>query len=334
MSTQSAILPRSFVLSRLHSLTGLWIVLFLCEHLLTNSQAALFFGEDGSGFIRMVNLIKSLPYVQAIEILLIGIPFVYHAILGIRYAIKGKFNSISSDGSKPVLKYERNIAYTFQRLSAWILLVGVILHVSYFRFAIYPLEAKENNQNFFFVRLTMDKGLYTVADRLGVRLFDQVKVNEQLDQLPNVDSKIQLVEKRLNEVSSGETQVAFSQETMSIYESLQRLNQKKEWIETLAKKPLNSQEVMAVSKDFGTITLLNVREAFKSPLKIGLYTVFVLAACFHGFNGLWTFCMTWGVMITAIAQRKVLRVCVALMLLLAFLGLSSVWGTYLINLKS
>ncbi len=334
MSSQSAILPKSFVLSRLHSLTGLWIVLFLIEHLLTNSQAALFFGEDGSGFIRMVNFIKGLPYVQVIEVVLIGVPFVYHAILGIRYAIKGKMNSFGSDGAKPSLKYSRNYAYTIQRISAWILLVGVILHVSFFRFAVYPLEAKENNQNYYFVHLNMDKGLYTVSDRLGVKLYDQVKVNEQIDQLFQLETKIQLVEKRLNELSIGESQNAFSQEKMSIYESLQRLNQKKQWITTLAKKTLQKGEVIAVSKDFGTITLLNVREAFKSPFKIALYTVFVLAACFHGFNGLWTFCMTWGVMITAVAQRKVLRVCVGLMVLLALLGLSSVWGTYLINLKS
>lgn len=35
-------LPSAFIWRRAHSLTGLWLVLFLIEHLLTNSQAALF----------------------------------------------------------------------------------------------------------------------------------------------------------------------------------------------------------------------------------------------------------------------------------------------------
>jgi succinate dehydrogenase / fumarate reductase cytochrome b subunit len=334
MSTQTRILPKSFVLSRLHSLTGLWIVLFLIEHLLTNSQAALFLGEDGIGFIRMVNLIKSLPYLEVVEVVLIGVPILYHAALGIHYAIKGRSNVVRSDGSKPSLQYTRNLAYTVQRLSAWILLVGLIAHVAFMRFAIYPTEAKEGNQKFYFVRLSMDQGLYTVADRLGVKLYDQQKIQEQNLQLQSIESKIDLVQKRLYEVEKTQVDQGFSQEKMSIYESLQRLTQKKEWILALGKRPILQNQVIAVSKDFGTATLLNVRDAFKSPLKIGLYTVFVLAACFHAFNGLWTFMMTWGAMITVVAQKKVLRVCVALMILLAFLGLSSIWGTYLMNLKS
>jgi succinate dehydrogenase / fumarate reductase cytochrome b subunit len=92
--------------------------------------------------------------------------------------------------------------------------------------------------------------------------------------------------------------------------------------------------VIGASKDFGTATLLNVRDAFKSPVKIALYTIFVLAASFHGFNGLWTFMMTWGVMITRVSQKKALRICIIIMALIAFLGLISIYGTYLMNLKS
>ena len=334
MSSQTRILPRSFILSRLHSLTGLWLVIFLFEHLITNSQAALFFGEDGLGFIKMVNFIKSLPYVKVIEIFLIGAPILYHAILGINYAIRAKFNAHRSDGSRPSLSYTRNWAYTFQRLSAWVLLVGIIAHVSFMRFAIYPIEAKDANQMFYFVRLNLDPGLYTVADRLGVKLYDNKRVAEQKSQIPVIESKISLVEKRLEEVNLTQSSTEFSMEKMSIFESLQRLKQKKNWIQALGKKEISSSQVIAVSKDFGTATLLNVRDAFKSPLKIGLYTVFVLAACFHGFNGLWTFMLSWGAIITAISQKKMLRFCIAMMVLLAFLGLSSVWGTYLINLKN
>lgn len=334
MSTQTANLPKSFILSRLHSLAGLWLVIFLFEHLLTNSQAALFLGEDGLGFIRMVNLIKSLPYLEAVEIFLLGMPIAYHAILGIRYAITGKFNVQRSDGSKPSLFYGRNFAYTFQRITSWILLIGIILHVAFMRFAIYPIEAIDGNQKTYFVVQSMDSGLYTVADRLGVKLYDEKKIEEQKSQIPSIEAKLQLVEKRLQEIQKIQSDEIFSQESMSIYESIQRLSQKKQWIMALSKKTLMQNEVIAASKDFGTAILLNVRNAFKSPLKCALYTIFVLAACFHAFNGLWTFMMSWGGMITVVSQRKILRICIALMLLMAFLGLSSVWGTYFINLKS
>lgn len=334
MSTQTAKMPKSFILSRLHSLTGLWLVIFLFEHFLTNSQAALFFGEDGIGFIRMVNLIKSLPYLHAVEIFLLGVPIAYHAILGIRYALTAKFNVQRSDGSKPSLFYGRNLAYTFQRITSWVLLIGIILHVSFMRFAIYPVEAVDGNMKTYFVVQSMDNGLYTVADRLGVKLFDEKAIEEQKAQIPSIDAKLELVEKRLEEIQKSQSEEIFSRESMSIYESIQRLTQKKEWILALSKKTLLPNEVIAASKDFGTAILLNVRNTFKSPTKIALYTIFVLAACFHAFNGLWTFMLTWGGIITVVSQKKMLRICLALMLLMAFLGLSSVWGTYLINLKS
>ena len=89
-------LPKAFIWRRLHSLTGLWLVIFLIEHLLTNSQAALWIGDDGSGFVRGVNLIKSLPYLRAIEIFLLGMPIVLHLIWGIIYLRTGDANSFSS----------------------------------------------------------------------------------------------------------------------------------------------------------------------------------------------------------------------------------------------
>src|SRR5579872_2565645 len=97
--TTSMLLSKSFIWKRLHSLFGLWIVLFLTEHLLTNSQAALWIGDDGNGFVRMVNFIHDLPYLQVIEVLLIGIPLLFHMVLGVKYLWSGKFNSTKSNGS-------------------------------------------------------------------------------------------------------------------------------------------------------------------------------------------------------------------------------------------
>ena len=102
-------LPRAFVWRRVHSLMGLWLALFLTEHLLTNSQAALLLGDNGGGFVRMVNLIHDLPYLPAIELFLIGTPILIHAVWGIKYLFTSKSNAKGSDGSKPALKeYKRN----------------------------------------------------------------------------------------------------------------------------------------------------------------------------------------------------------------------------------
>ncbi len=75
-------IPREFIWRRAHSLTGIWLVLFLIEHLFTNSQAALYIGDDGLGFVSSVNWLKNLPYLQVIEIFLLGVPFLIHGIWG------------------------------------------------------------------------------------------------------------------------------------------------------------------------------------------------------------------------------------------------------------
>ena len=60
MSTST--LPSAFIWRRVHSLMGLWLVLFLMEHLLTNSQAALLLGDNGKMFVQMVNGLHNLPF--------------------------------------------------------------------------------------------------------------------------------------------------------------------------------------------------------------------------------------------------------------------------------
>ncbi|MGH2638841.1 MAG: succinate dehydrogenase, partial [Rhabdochlamydiaceae bacterium] len=97
---------------------------------------------------------------------------------------------------------------------------------------------------------------------------------------------------------------------------------------------VSSTHVVAVTSDFGTATLLSVRDTFKSPLYVGLYTIFVLAACFHAFNGFWTFLITWGVVLRVCAQKGALKLAWAFMTLVAFFGLAAIWGTYFLNLKT
>jgi succinate dehydrogenase / fumarate reductase, cytochrome b subunit len=287
----TATLPRAFIWRRLHSLTGLWFVLFLFEHLLTNSQAALFLGENGRGFVNSVNFIHNLPYLEVIEITLLGVPILVHMAWGVQYLMTGKFIRMHGDGESPALPYSRNQAYSWQRITSWILLFCLIGHVVKFRFLDYPNSAQVGSKMTYFVRLEMDEGLPSVADRLGVTLYDNESIAKQRSEHEEV------------------------------------------WLEALEKRKVQDDQVIAACDNFGTASLLTVRNAFKSPFFIGIYTIFVLAACFHGLNGFWTFLITWGVVLKMSSQRWMVKLAMGLMAVVTFLGLASVWGTYLLNLK-
>lgn len=322
--TESPSLPNAFFWRRLHSLTGVFLVLFICEHLLTNSQAALLFGQDGNGFVRMVNLIHSLPYLPAIEIFLLAVPILVHGIWGVRYLFTSEANSASSEGNRPSLHYPLNRAYTWQRITSWLLLLGIAGHVVQMRFVKYPSESHYQGGHQYMVRLSLDEGLYTVADRLGVTLFDEVAVaafiqgsEEQMEGAPFS--------------SQGESRtldLALANRLVSQQEASQREG----YGEALQAWPLGEQQVVAVAEDAGTAMLLTIRDTMKSPLMASLYSIFVLGACFHAFNGLWTASITWGIAVTEVSQRKLRTLVTAAMVAVAALGLAAIWGTYWINL--
>ncbi len=314
---QSPPFPCAFIWRRLHSLTGLWLVLFLIEHLLTNSQAALFMGEDGSGFVRAVNFLKNLPYLPVLEIFLLGLPFLIHGFFGVRYLFTGEYNSFPTDGSTPSLpQYSRNHAYTWQRLTSWILFFGVIAHVLHMRFVDYPTSAQLGTQHLYIVRLNGDPGLYTLSKRLGFDLYDSKQVGE-------------IKESPLTEQTKSPGEEPPIQEGLEA----QKRQQNRQWLKALEKWPLNESQLIAVSPSFGIAELLIVRDSFKSPLMIFLYSSFVLAACFHAFNGLWTFMISWGITLTARSQYWMRKLSTFLMILLSFLGLVAIWGSYWLNLK-
>lgn len=332
----STALPRAFVWRRLHSLMGLWLVLFLMEHLLVNSQAALLLGDNGRGFVEMVNSIHNLPYLQVIEFALLGVPILIHLVWGLKILFTAKSNANRSDGSKPSLpEYGRNRAYSWQRITSWILAVFLLCHVAKFRFIDYPLSLNEGTHSFYFVRVDLDNGLYTVASRLGVTLYDKAAVEKEEQKLGERRAEAALIEAAQSyfDESSKKTNQFDSQRSI-ILDAAQKFQQKQAFVEKLGSLPLKSHQIVAVAPDFGTASLLAVRDTFKSPLYVTLYTIFVLCACFHAFNGLWTFLITWGVILRMTAQKRMVSVCLGIMLVIAFLGLASVWGTYFLNLKT
>lgn len=259
----------AFLWRRIHSLMGLWLVVFLILHLTVNSQVTLWLGEDGIGFIRLSNLLESLPYLQVIETIFLGVPFALHMVWGVRRIFQAKINSVPSNGSSPSLPYGRNRAFTWQRLSSWILLFGLIAHVVQMRFVESPKKIENANGTVqYWVYVSADEGLESISKRLDVTLEKQ------------------------------------------------------------------GEKIKAIASSPGKAMLMMVRETFKStPLSI-LYTIFVLAASFHAFNGLWTAMITWGALLSYRSQKAILPLCWVGVALLSFLGLAAIWGSYWINLRA
>lgn len=321
---QTSAAPREFVWRRIHSLMGFWLVLFLMEHLLTNAQVALYM--DNSTFIQMVNALHDLPYLHTVEVLFLAIPILFHGVLGVKYALSGKMNARKTSGTTPSLgQYGRNRAYSLQRISSWILLFGIIFHVIQFRFFLYPKEVIQEGQTSFLVKIKMDQSMYTIASRLGITLYDKQKIHQESLLFQEREDEIALVE-AANSLKQDKSS-SFDPQKELIMQSAAKYEMKKKWISDLLSYDLSSNEVIAESRNFGTATLLVVRNVFKDPLYIGLYLIFVLAACFHAFNGLWTFLLTWGLIIRKSAQASMLKISLTLMGIISLLGLSSIFGT-------
>lgn len=337
MSTLSV--PRAFIWRRIHSLMGLWLVIFLIEHLLANSQAALWVGDNGRGFVEMVNGIHNLPYLQAIEVVLLGVPLLIHAVLGIKYLFTSEHNYHKNDGSAPMMRTARNRAFSWQRITSWILLIGLICHVTKFRFIDYPEQVQVGGKTAYLVSVSMDNGLYTLADRLNVTLYDTQAIDQLVAQIQERTSEEALIavaetmKQQPYDFVEGPLPQEYSSQKAIILSSAQNYQSDRRLVEQLQRYHLELGHLVAVADDFGTASLLAVRNTFKSPIYASLYTLFVLAACFHAFNGFWTFLITWGWILKMSAQRAWTTVAVMLMLGVIFLGLASIWGTYWFNLK-
>ncbi|NGX61794.1 MAG: Succinate dehydrogenase cytochrome b558 subunit [Chlamydiae bacterium] len=310
-SDETRRLPKPFLLRRLHSLLGIWLAVYLSEHLYVNSQMALYVEDDGQGFISAVNKIHAIPYLKLVEILFLGLPFLIHGIWGIQYALRAKLNSYKSDGTRPSLpQYKRNRAYSWQRITSWILLIAITGHVIQMRFLDYPSSSQDGEKKSYMVRLVPDPSLYLVAQKIDASLYTKQEIEEKGRGLSEE-------EKSLSEME-GE----------SYYTLLDRIDEGKEWMEAARKKRLKKGKVLAVSPNAGGAFFLSVRETFKSPLMVILYSIFVVTAAYHGFNGLWTFCISWGLTLTRRSQRVARFITTLLMGVVMLMGLVSIWGTY------
>lgn len=220
-----------FLLRKLHSLTGIVPVgVFLIEHLLTNSSAFGWFGWFKSGpksFNEQVHWLHSLPFLPMLELFGIFLPLAFHAGYGVLIALSAEPNS-------GVYGYGANRRYTLQRLTAWITLVFIVVHLLKFRFA------------------------HWVG--WGPEFLDPA----------NAD-KFEITRRGLQQ-----------------------------WT------------------PFGW--------AVPPAVTFGFYALGLWAAVFHFCNGIWTFCISWGVTIGERAQRRVGYACTAVGVVLLSWGLSSLYA--------
>lgn len=107
-----------FLLRRLHSLTGIVFGGYVAVHLIVNATLA----QGASVFQAQVDKIHSLPFLAAIEWLLLYIPILYHTSYGGWIILTGQPNN----GSYP---YFKNTFYLLQRFSAVILAAFILYHV-------------------------------------------------------------------------------------------------------------------------------------------------------------------------------------------------------------
>ncbi|PLR79594.1 succinate dehydrogenase [Bacillus canaveralius] len=110
---------REFVYRRLHSLLGVIPVgLFLIQHLTVNHFATG--GEES--FNNAAHFMESLPFRIFLEVFLIYLPLLFHAIYGLYIAFTAN-NNVSRFG------YFRNWMFMLQRVSGVITLIFVAWHV-------------------------------------------------------------------------------------------------------------------------------------------------------------------------------------------------------------
>ena len=106
-------------LRRLHSLSGLVPVgAFLLEHLATNAVAL----NGPAAYNRAVAALASLPFLTALEVLLIGVPILFHMLIGVLIATTGEMSVQRG-------RYPRNWMYFLQRVSGVFLAFFIIYHV-------------------------------------------------------------------------------------------------------------------------------------------------------------------------------------------------------------
>lgn len=110
---------RDFFYRRLHSLLGVIpIGVFVIQHLIVNHFAV--YGKES--FNKAAGFMANLPFVLVLEIFIIYLPILFHAILGV-YLVFVARNNVKRYG------YFRNWMFFLQRITGIITFVFIVVHV-------------------------------------------------------------------------------------------------------------------------------------------------------------------------------------------------------------
>jgi succinate dehydrogenase / fumarate reductase cytochrome b subunit len=121
-------LSRTFVLRKLHQLSGIFpLAFFLLEHFYTNSKAL----TGAADFNNAVKDLQSIPYIIFVETGGIFIPLIYHAVYGLVITAEARPNNLA-------YPYPRNWFYLIQRITGVVLFLFIAFHVLNFRFGLMP----------------------------------------------------------------------------------------------------------------------------------------------------------------------------------------------------
>ncbi|MEH7811141.1 succinate dehydrogenase cytochrome B558 [Bacillus toyonensis] len=110
---------REYTFRNWHSLMGVIPVgVFLTQHLIVNNFAT----RGAEAFNKAAGFMELLPFRYALEIFIIFLPILYHAIYGLYIAFTAKNNAVSYG-------YFRNWMFVFQRISGIVTLIFISWHV-------------------------------------------------------------------------------------------------------------------------------------------------------------------------------------------------------------
>ncbi|APT28015.1 succinate dehydrogenase cytochrome B558 [Bacillus anthracis] len=110
---------REYTFRKWHSLMGVIPVgVFLTQHLIVNNFAT----RGAEAFNKAADFMELLPFRYALEIFIIFLPILYHAIYGLYIAFTAKNNAVSYG-------YFRNWMFVFQRISGIVTLIFIAWHV-------------------------------------------------------------------------------------------------------------------------------------------------------------------------------------------------------------
>jgi len=118
-----AIEKENYLLHKLHSLTGLLpIGYYMVQHLVLNS----FTLAGPEKFNAVIAFFEGMPkfFLLSIEIFVLWIPLLFHAVYGMFIAYRGRSNYFGS-----VYGWSQNLMYTLQRWTGIFLFVFLIIHI-------------------------------------------------------------------------------------------------------------------------------------------------------------------------------------------------------------